>query len=108
MSTIAENWNLLFYAEGDDAAEYLDLLEDEGPADLIDDIVSGKLDDIDEADTPEPEDDDDEEFEHDDGYVLVYNRRLERIWIFELDDIGLLGLDKHSAAIGHKLRRTDI
>jgi hypothetical protein len=86
MSTIAEDSSLIFYAEGDDAAELLDLLDEEGEEAVIDHIVNGKLDEIDPDDTPEPEDDDDEEiFEHDDGYVLVYNPRLERLWLYERD-----------------------
>ena len=32
MSTVAENWKLIFFAEGDDASEYLDLLEEEDEA----------------------------------------------------------------------------
>ena len=32
MSTIAENWRLIFFAEGDDATEYLDLLDEEDEA----------------------------------------------------------------------------
>ncbi len=87
MSTIAENWTLIFYAEGDDAAEYLDLIEEEGPEIALDDIVGGKLDDLEEDDIPEPEEDDDEVFEHDEGFVLVFNRRLERVWAYELEDL---------------------
>ena len=84
MSTIAEDSNLIFFAEGDDAAELLDLLDEEGEAAVVDHIVGSKLDEIDPDDTPEPEDDEDDEiFEHDDGYVLIYNPRLERIWLYE-------------------------
>jgi hypothetical protein len=86
MSTIAENWNLIFFAEGDDAAEYLDLLDEEDEASVIDQVVGGKLDEIEDEDIPDPEDDD-EMFEHEDGYVLVYNRDLERLWLFELTDM---------------------
>ncbi len=86
MSTIAENWTLIFFAEGEDAIEHIDLMDDEGEAALIEDVVGGKLEDIDPEDVPEPEDDDDEVFEHDDGYVLIYNRRHERVWIYELTD----------------------
>jgi hypothetical protein len=87
MSTIAEESSLIFFAEGDDAAELLDLLEEEGEAAVVDHIVGGKLDDIDPDETPEPEDDEDEEiFEHDDGYVLVYNPRLERLWLYEREE----------------------
>jgi hypothetical protein len=85
MSTIAEDSSLIFFAEGDDAVELLDLLEEEGEAAVIDHVVGGKLEDIDAEETPEPEDDDDEVFEHDDGYVLVFNPRIERIWLYERD-----------------------
>jgi len=77
MSTVAENWKLIFFAEGDDAAEYLDMLEEEDEASVIDQIVDGKLDEIEDDDIPDPEEDDDI-FEHEDGYVLVYNQELER------------------------------
>ncbi len=87
MSTIADNWTLILFAEGDDAIEYIDLLDDEGEAAVIDDIVGGKLDEVDVEEIPEPDDDDDEVFEHDDGYVLVYNRRHERLWLYELSDL---------------------
>jgi len=60
MSTVAENWKLIFFAEGDDAGEYLDLLDEE---------------------------DEDEVYEHEDGYVLVHNRELERVWLYELTDL---------------------
>ena len=86
MSTIAENWNLIFYAEGDDASEYLDLLDEEDEASVIDQIVGGKLDDLEDEDSPDPEEDD-EMYEHEDGYVLVYNRDLERLWLYELTDL---------------------
>lgn len=85
MSTIAENWHLIFYAEGDDAIELLDLMDEEDEAAVIDQVVSGKLDDLDEEEIPEPEDDD-EIYEHDDGYALVFNRRSERVWVYELTD----------------------
>jgi hypothetical protein len=85
MSTIAENWHLIFFAEGDDATELLDLMDEEDETAVIDQIVGGKLEDIDEEETPEP-DDEDEVFEHDDGYVLVFSRRHERVWIYELVD----------------------
>ena len=87
MSTIAEDSDLIFFAEGDDAIELLDLLEEDGEVAVIDHIVSGKLDDIDPDDTPEPEDDDDEIFEHDDGYVLVFNPRIERVWLYEREEV---------------------
>jgi hypothetical protein len=86
MSTIAENWKLLFFAEGDDAAEYLDLLDEEDEVSVIDQIVGGKLDDLEGEEIPEPEEDDDQ-YEHEDGYVLVYNPQMERIWLFELTDM---------------------
>jgi hypothetical protein len=86
MSTIAENWNLIFFAEGDDATEYLDLLDEEDEASVIDQIVGGKLDEIEDDDIAEP-DEDDELYEHEDGYVLVYNRGLERLWVYELTDL---------------------
>jgi len=86
VSTIAENWHLIFYAEGDDAAEYLDLLDEEDEASVIDQIVGGKLDEIEDDDIPEP-DEDSEEYEHEDGYVLLYNRDLERLWLYELTDL---------------------
>jgi len=86
MSTVAENWKLIFFAEGDDAAEYLDLLDEEDEASVIDQIVGGKLDEIEDDDIPEPEEDDDI-FEHEDGYVLVYNQELERLWLYELTDM---------------------
>jgi hypothetical protein len=85
MSTIAENWNLIFYAEGDDATELIDLLDEEDEEAVIDQVVGGKLDEIDE-DVPEPEDED-EVYEHDEGYALVYNRRIERVWVYELTDL---------------------
>src|ERR1700743_3042717 len=85
MSTVAENWKLIFFAEGDDATEYLDLLDEEDEASVIDQIVDGKLDEIEDDDIPEPEEDDDI-FEHEDGYVLVYNQELERLWLYELTD----------------------
>jgi len=83
MSTIAEDSDLIFFAEGDDAIELLDLLEEEGDAAVIDHIVGSKLEAVETDETPEPEDRDDEVFEHDDGYVLVYNPRLERVWLYE-------------------------
>jgi hypothetical protein len=83
MSAISEDSSLVFFAEGDDAIEYLDLLEEEGEAAVIDLILGSKLDEIEQENTPEPEDQDDEVFEHDDGYVLVYNARLERVWLYE-------------------------
>lgn len=86
MSTIAENWNLIFYAEGDDAAEYIDLLDDEGEDFVVEEIVDGKLDEIDEGDISDPEEDD-EIYEHPDGYVLVYSRSMERLWVYELTDL---------------------
>lgn len=86
MSTVAENWKLIFFAEGDDAAEYLDMLEEEDEASVIDLIVDGKLDEIEDDDIPDP-DEDDEQYEHEDGYVLVYNQELERIWLYELTDM---------------------
>ena len=52
---------------------------------VIDQIVNGKLDEIDAEDIPEPEDEDDV-YENDAGYVLAYSRRLERVWIYELAD----------------------
>ena len=86
MSTVAENWKLIFFAEGDDAAEYLDMLEEEDEASVIDQIVDGKLDEIEDDDIPEPEEEDDV-YEHEDGYVLVYNHEFERIWVYELTDM---------------------
>ncbi len=86
MSTIAENWNLILFAEGDDAIEYLDLLDEEDESAVIDQMLDTKLEDLDAADIPEPEDDDDL-YEHPDGYVLVYNRPLERVWLYELMDL---------------------
>jgi len=86
MSTVAENWKLIFYAEGDDASEYLDLLDEEDEASVIDQIVGGKLDEIEDDDIPDPEEEDDI-FEHEDGYVLVYNQELERLWLYELTDM---------------------
>ena len=86
MSTVAENWKLIFYAEGDDATEYLDLLDEEDEASVIDQIVEGKLDEIEDDDIPEPEEGD-EQYEYEDGYVLVYNLELERIWLYELTDM---------------------
>jgi len=85
MSAIAENWELILFAEGDEALEYIDLLDEEDEDAVIDQIVNGKLDELDEEDIPEPEDDD-EIFENEDGYVLVYSRRLERLWVYELAD----------------------
>ncbi len=86
MSTIAENWNLIFFAEGDDAVEYLDLMDDEDETAVVDQILDTKLEDLDPEDIPEPEDDD-ELYEHSDGYVLVYNRTVERVWLYELMDL---------------------
>ena len=86
MSTVAENWKLIFFAEGDDASEYLDLLDEEDEASVIDQIVGGKLDEIEDDDIAEPEEDDNI-FEHEDGYVLVYNQELERLWLYELTDM---------------------
>ena len=86
MSTVAENWKLIFFAEGDDAAEYLDLLDEEDEASVIDQIVGGKLDEIEDDDIPDPEEEDDI-FEHEDGYVLIYNQELERLWLYELTDM---------------------
>jgi hypothetical protein len=86
MSTIAENWRLIFFAEGDDAVEYLDLLDEEDESAAIDQILDTKLEDLDAGDFPEPEDED-ELYEHSDGYVLVYNRPLERVWVYELMDL---------------------
>ena len=85
MSAVAENWELIFFAEGDEALEYIDLLDEEDEEAVIDQIVNGKLDEIDAEDIPEPEDDDDI-YENDEGYVLAYSRRLERVWIYELAD----------------------
>lgn len=85
MSTIAENLTLIFYAEGDDALEYLDLMDEEGENSVVDQIVEGKLDEIDPEDIPDPEDED-EQFEHADGYLLVYSHELERIWLYEAAD----------------------
>jgi hypothetical protein len=87
MSTVAENWKLIFFADGDDAAEYLDLLDEEDEASVIDQIVDGKLDEIEDDDIPDP-DEEDELYEHEDGYVLVSSRELERIWVYELTDMG--------------------
>jgi len=85
MSAVAENWELIFFAEGDEALEYIDLLDEEDEDAVIDQIVNGKLDEIDAEDIPEPEDEDDV-YENDAGYVLAYSRRLERVWIYELAD----------------------
>jgi hypothetical protein len=85
MITIAENWNLIFFAEGDDAIEYLDLLDEEDESAVVDLILDGKLDELDDDEIPEPEEEDDL-YEHSDGYVLVYNRTLERLWLYELTD----------------------
>ncbi len=86
MSTIAENWNLIFFAEGDDAVEYLDLLDDEDETAVVDQILDTKLEDLDPEEISEPEDED-ELYEHSDGYVLVYNRSVERVWLYELMDL---------------------
>ena len=86
MSTIAENWHLIFFAEGDDASDYLDLLDEEDEASVIDQIVGGKLDDLEDEEIPEP-DEDDEIYEHEDEYVLVYSRANERLWVYELTDL---------------------
>ncbi len=86
MSTIAENWKLIFFAEGEDATEYLDLLDEEDEVSVIDLIVDGKLDEIEDDEIPEP-DEEDELFEHEDEYVLVYSRANERIWLYELTDM---------------------
>jgi hypothetical protein len=77
---------LIFFAEGDDATEYLDLLDEEDEASVIDQIVGGKLDEIEDEDIPDPEEDD-EIFEHEDEYVLAYSRAQERIWVYELTDL---------------------
>ncbi len=86
MSTIAENWKLIFFAEGEDTTEYLDLLDEEDEVSVIDLIVDGKLDEIEDDEIPEP-DEEDELFEHEDEYVLVYSRANERIWLYELVDM---------------------
>jgi hypothetical protein len=85
MSMVEENWRLIFYAEGDDAAELIDLLDEEDETAVVDQVIGGKLEDIEDEDVPEPEEDDDL-YEHEDGYVLVYNRPMERVWIYELED----------------------
>lgn len=74
---------LVFFAEGEDADEYFDMIDESGEAAVIDCIVGGKLQDSDLEETPRPRDEDDESFEHDDGYTLIYNPRRERIWLFE-------------------------
>jgi hypothetical protein len=83
MSTIAENWALIFYAEGEDATEYIDMIDEEDEASVIDQIVGGKLDEIEDDDIPEPEDDD-ELYEHEDGYILIFSRETERVWVYEI------------------------
>ena len=88
-STVADDSRLIFYAEGDDAAEYLDVIEEDGEDAVIDLIVGGKLEEI-EDEVPEPEDEDDQVFEHDEGYVLVYNRPMERLWLYQLPDSSAL------------------
>jgi hypothetical protein len=85
VSTIAENWALIFYAEGDDAIEYIDMIDEEDETSVIDQIVGGKLDEIEDADIPEPEADD-ELFEHEDGYILIFSRETERVWVYEILD----------------------
>ncbi len=85
MSTVDENWNLIFYAEGEDAVEYIDLMDDEDEDFVIDEILDGKLEEIDETDMAEPEPGD-EIYEHADGYILVYSRSTERIWVYELSE----------------------
>ena len=74
---------LVFYAEGEDANQFLGLIVDAGEAAVIDRIVGGKLFDPDQEGTPRPRDEDDETFAHDDGYTLVFNSRHERIWLYE-------------------------
>jgi len=85
MSTVDENWNLIFYAEGEDAVEYIDLMDDEDEEFVVEEILDGKLEEIDETDMAEPEPGD-EIYEHPDGYVLVYSRSNERLWLYELTD----------------------
>jgi hypothetical protein len=87
MSLIAENWALIFYAEGDDAIEYIDMIDEEDEASAIDQIVGGKLDEIEDDDISEPEEDD-EMYEHEDGYILFFSRSLERVWVYEILDTG--------------------
>ncbi len=87
MSMIAQESRLIFFAEGDDAIELLDLLEEEGEPAVIEHILEGKLEEVDVEETPEPEDDEDDEiFEHDDGFALIYNPRLERVWLYEREE----------------------
>ena len=83
MTTATQDSPPIFYAEGDDAAEYLRFMEDRGEAAVVDLIVGDKLVDFDQENTPEPADEDDEVFNHDDGYTLVYNPRHERVWLYE-------------------------
>ena len=83
MSLITEEPRLVFFAEGEDADEYFNMIDESGEAAVIDQIVGGNLLDTELEDTPGPRDEDDESFEHDDGYTLVYNPRRERIWLFE-------------------------
>ncbi|HTJ62363.1 MAG TPA: hypothetical protein VL899_01015 [Alphaproteobacteria bacterium] len=85
MSAIAENWQLILYAEGDDAVEYIDMIDEEDETSVIDQIVGGKLDEIEDDDIPDPEEDD-ELFEHEDGYILVFSRETERVWLYEILD----------------------
>ncbi len=85
MITIPENWLLIFFAEGEDATELIDLLDEEDEAAVIEQIVDGKLEDVDAEEVPEP-DDEDELYEHDDGYALIFSRTTERVWIYELTD----------------------
>jgi hypothetical protein len=85
MSAVAENWELIFFAEGDEALEYIDLLDEEDEDAVIDQIVNGKLDELEVEDIPEPEEDDDV-YENEEGFVLVYSRRLERLWVYELTE----------------------
>ena len=80
---MAREPRLVFYAEGDDANQYLALIVDAGEAAVIDRIVGGKLMDPDQKGTPWPRDEDDESFFHNDGYTLVFNPRQERVWLYD-------------------------
>ena len=89
MSPSAKEPRLIFFAEGDDADDYFDLIDHCGEAAVIDEIVGGRRLDTDQEGTPRPGSGDDTSFEHDDGYTLIYNPQLWRIWLYESDVVPL-------------------
>ena len=63
-------------------AEYLDLLDEEDEASVIDQIVGGKLDDLEDEEIPEPEEDDEAVSSMKTAMCSCYSRpELERLWL---------------------------